>query len=76
MSDEREYVIWSFEHRTWWRPNKCGYTTRLDDAGRYTKDEAGDIATSSVWCEEVAMLVAVAEQNGHPEYSPWGGEDE
>ena len=72
----RDYVIWSFEHRAWWRPNSQGYTPHLDEAGRYTKDEAGDIVTSSVWCEEVAMLVAVAEQNGHPEYSPWGSEDE
>ena len=71
-----EYVIWSFEHRAWWGPSHRGYTPHLDDAGRYSKRDAGDIVTSSVWCEEVAMLVAVAEQNGHPEYSPWGGEDE
>ena len=73
MSD---YVIWSFEHQAWWAPNRCGYTAKLDEAGRYKRDEAASIVIDSVWCEEVAMLVAVAEQNGHPEYSPWGSEDE
>ena len=73
MSD---YVIWSFDHQAWWAPNRLGYTRRLEDAGRYSKIDAGEIVTSSVWCDEVAMLVTVAEQNGHPEHSPWGSEDD
>lgn len=24
----------------WWRPNGCGYTTELREAGKYTKSEA------------------------------------
>lgn len=34
------YLVWSNEHRAWWRPNSAGYTTQLDKAGRYTKNEA------------------------------------
>ena len=28
----------------WWKPNPAGYTVRLNEAGRYTKDEAMSIA--------------------------------
>lgn len=28
----------------WWRPNSSGYTTNLNDAGRYSKGEAESIA--------------------------------
>ena len=38
MSDN--YLIWSNEHQLWWRPNSRGYTSDLDQAGRYTRDEA------------------------------------
>lgn len=38
-----KYVIWSHEHRRWWRPNRQGYTSNLSEAGRYTKEEATEI---------------------------------
>ncbi len=34
------YLIWSNEHRAWWRPNARGYTLQLEKAGRYSRDEA------------------------------------
>ncbi len=40
------YLIWSNEHRAWWRPNRLGYTEFHERAGRYTRDEA--IAESRV----------------------------
>lgn len=35
-----EYVIWSIEHRAWWRPNSVGYCDTLSEAGRYAQGEA------------------------------------
>jgi hypothetical protein len=40
MAEEKNYVVWSNEHRSWWGPNNAGYCTRLDAAGRYSRDEA------------------------------------
>ena len=72
----RDYVIWSFEHEAWWGPNRCGYTDHLNEAGRYTAEEAGDIVTASVWLDEVAMLETVLERFGGqpPQFHPFRGE--
>lgn len=37
---EDEYLVWSNEHRAWWRPKAAGYTVHMAAAGRYTRDEA------------------------------------
>jgi hypothetical protein len=34
------YLIWSNEHTAWWRPDRCGYTYSITDAGRYQREEA------------------------------------
>lgn len=34
------YLIWSNEHRAWWRPGRAGYTTFLIAAGRYSQADA------------------------------------
>lgn len=34
------YLIWSNEHRAWWRPDARGYTLDIERAGRYSRDEA------------------------------------
>ena len=43
MMDDDLYVIWSIEHTAWWAPGECGYTTSLQDAGRYPRARAAQI---------------------------------
>lgn len=49
MSEERYLVACvdrtkaSPENVVWWGPNHCGYTTNVDEAGRYTWDESKEI---------------------------------
>ncbi len=37
------YLIWSLEHKSWWRENRKGYTENRSEAGQYEFDEAIDI---------------------------------
>jgi len=41
--DDYEYIIWSNEHRGWWKPSKRGYTPHRDESGRYSYKDACDI---------------------------------
>lgn len=41
------YLIWSNEHAQWWRPGKAGYTRHIEEAGRYSRDEAAAIVENS-----------------------------
>lgn len=34
------WLVWSCEHEVWWKPNSCGYTARIDEAGRYSLADA------------------------------------
>lgn len=38
-----QWLIWSHEHKAWWKPEAQGYTTWRQHAGRYPWDEALDI---------------------------------
>jgi len=37
------YLIWSNEHRGWWKANRHGYTTRTDKAGQFSFEQATEI---------------------------------
>ncbi len=41
--EKRQWIIWSIEHRGWWKPNWRGYTEERDSAGKYTFAEARKI---------------------------------
>jgi hypothetical protein len=48
----------------WWRPNSCGYTCNLDEAGKYTYDEAARLVRNrpdqdSMWPVEYIDGLAV-----------------
>lgn len=42
-------LIWSNEHRAWWRPHRCGYTVEIAEAGRYAMADAQKIAADALY---------------------------
>lgn len=47
VNDTDEYLIWSNEHRLWWRANSQGYTRAVNNAGRYSRGEALKICSAA-----------------------------
>jgi len=41
------YLVWSNQQRRWWGPAKRGYTSVIEEAGRYTRAEAEAIVTDA-----------------------------
>lgn len=57
------YLIWSYEHNAWWKPNQRGYTSDLKLAGHYDYGEAAEIVLPHIPPgEEVAVLEAYAQR--------------
>jgi hypothetical protein len=48
MPDEPLYLVWSHERGAWWRTGGIGYTRRLSEAGRMTREQAVAIATKAI----------------------------
>lgn len=42
------YLVWSVEHRAWWRPSRHGYTPRLSEAGRFSRHDAVAICANAI----------------------------
>jgi len=38
--ENKIWLVYSREHNAWWKENACGYASRVEDAGRFTFDEA------------------------------------
>ena len=64
------WLIWSYEHDAWWKPNSMGYTRKYLEAGRYSEKEAERICKqadigrrllSSVMPPEIMVIENVAE---------------
>jgi hypothetical protein len=53
------YLIWSNEHRAWWRAGGHGYSKGLEGAGRYTRARALEICRDALGT--AAHLGAIAE---------------
>lgn len=47
MDAPAKWLIWSNEHRAWWRAGGHGYTTKRSQAGVYSMEEAIDICLPS-----------------------------
>ncbi|MET0576783.1 MAG: hypothetical protein ABWZ83_13120, partial [Mesorhizobium sp.] len=43
-----DYLIWSNEQGAWRGPRRWGYVWRIENAGRYSRDEALEICTPTV----------------------------
>jgi len=37
------WLVWSHEHNAFWRPDRAGYTPKIEQAGRYSRAEAEKI---------------------------------
>jgi hypothetical protein len=42
-----KFLIWSNEHRGWWKPNRHGYTTLTHCAGQFSLEDATEIVTNA-----------------------------
>jgi hypothetical protein len=42
-----KFLVWSNEHRMWWRGGHAGYTEFIDEAGRYDRDVAENIVANA-----------------------------
>ena len=55
-----KYYIWSNEHRAWWGPDRCGYSSGLLGAGVYTRGVAimicRDAIPSAAHCGVIAEI--------------------
>ena len=72
-----EFVIWSYEHNSWWGPQERGYVSDLSGAGRYSEQDAGRIVTNSTLLEEIAIEVHALDKlfgNLPPKFHPYRGE--
>jgi hypothetical protein len=48
MSDEGTYLIWSNEHRGWWGKDRWGFAESIEEAHRFSRDEALDVCLAAM----------------------------
>lgn len=52
MNDDQKWLVWSNEHKAWWRPNRAGYCFKRASAGRYSFDEACEIVKGANYARD------------------------
>ncbi|MGW3888918.1 hypothetical protein ACWD69_09525 [Micromonospora chokoriensis] len=57
-----DYLIWSQHHQSWWGPNRSGYRSNPDDAGRYTLAAAQAEMGRGCYCCRVPEVPVPAEK--------------
>lgn len=45
--DAAPWLVWSNQRGMWWRGGRTGYTQYIEEAGRYTRDEAAKIVAQA-----------------------------
>ena len=45
--EEPKWLVWSNQKGMWWRADHTGYTQFIEEAGRYTRDEAAKIVAQA-----------------------------
>lgn len=48
-SPAKRFLIYSREHNLWWRANSAGYTHAIEEAGRYSYEDALAICQGANW---------------------------
>lgn len=48
MDDGEPYLVFSLEHRAWWRAKRAGYCRDVMHAGRYSRKDAMTICADAV----------------------------
>lgn len=41
------WLVWSNQRGMWWRANRSGYTQFIEEAGRYSREEAAQIVSQA-----------------------------
>jgi hypothetical protein len=57
MNSTVVWIIWSVEHRAWWRENRHGYTKIIENAGVYSFKEAMEIVMDANMCGKINEMM-------------------
>lgn len=61
--DEVKFLLWSNKHQKWWLPDENGYTSDVDEAGRFSEWEAvRHVVKSAYAMDRAAATLMVAER--------------
>jgi hypothetical protein len=58
------FRLWSNKHHAWWRPNELGYTTRVEEAGFFTEEQAVRNVVNSAMCGDVRQVTCMVAAPG------------